>query len=398
MMFALLLAAAFEKIALVDSLDFARIYDIETEKGSAELVDFLTCVHPTELWWRDKGGARMRYPSREESCPLEDCPFEKRRPPREDTWGYLRLNRSDVDLLALARRQCLAKGWDFGIHTTFEENHWCLELASAWNLAHPQYGCAAYGGVQWMGPCSLAFPEVMEHKLRLVDERLAYRPKAIFLDLWRCAGWSPALEYVEPVIAKWKARHPGEPVPADSWDEIAAEPVVRYFRAFSAKCRAAGVRFYVGWKPVRLANDPKPTEYCVDWGRILDWKGLAAEGVFDGVAPLSVVWSDKDPFGETLRLYRYVREVCGAKADAYFPVSAYDFYRYGIPSYAKATKLSKADVVRRLMGLAWEAGGRGVTFECVDYGNYSDAECRAIAEMLEKFKTVPSGGRESAQP
>lgn len=381
MMFALLLAAAFEKIALVDSLDFARIYDIETEKGSAELVDFLACVHPTELWWRDKGGARMRYPSREESCPIEDCPFEKRRPPREDTWGYLRLNRSDVDLLALARRQCLAKGWDFGIHTTFEENHWCLELASAWNLAHPQYGCAAYGGVQWMGHCSLAFPEVMAHKLRLVDERLAYRPKAIFLDLWRCAGWSPALEYVEPVIAKWKARHPGEPVPADSWDprwvEIAAEPVVRYFRAFSAKCRAAGVRFYVGWKPVRLANDPKPTEYCVDWGRILDWKGLAAEGVFDGIVVMSNVIDEKDPFGSYRKTLEYVKANAGG-GRVYGAVKMYNLRKTGIPQYAKITGLRPGEIARRMLVIAKDVGCAGVILECVDANNYPQDVCDAL--------------------
>ena len=389
-------ARPFETIALVDSLDFATYYDIETDQGNLQVLDHVMRNHCTDIWWRDKSGGKMRYPSVVEGWPITETPFVKTRLPCEDAWGYLRLDAPRANPFPLISDECRRRGLKFGIHTTTEENHWCSQLCSNWTLEHPQYWTCTLSGVPFMGISSYAYPEVIDHKLAMLDERLKLGGTTIFLDTWRNGDWSANREYVKPNLDEWERRYRCAP-PTDSndprWIEIVERHVEDYIRRFSAKCRAANVRFVIGVHFIDGKGDLRGRSRAG-----FDWRKLAAEGVFDGVAPLSVVWSDKDPFGETLRLYRYVREVCGAKADAYFPVSAYDFYRYGIPSYAKATKLSKADVVRRLMDLAWEAGGRGVTFECVDYGNYSDAECRAIAEMLEKFKTVPSGGRGSAQP
>ena len=50
----------FEVVALVDSLDFAKDFDIETPTGTVQVLEHVMLTHPTDIWWRDKGGGRMR--------------------------------------------------------------------------------------------------------------------------------------------------------------------------------------------------------------------------------------------------------------------------------------------------------------------------------------------------
>ena len=111
------------------------------------------------------------------------------------------------------------------------------------------------------------------------------------------------------------------------------------------------------------------------------WRHLAKEGVFDAIYVMSVTYDPKDPFGSTERIYRNVMENCG-KARVYFPLASYNFEKCGIGEYAKLTKLSEAEVTKRLIGMARRAGACGVVLECVDYGNYRPDVCAAIAEAL----------------
>jgi len=375
-------ARTFDTVALVDSLDFATIYDIETDKGNLEVLDHVRRNHVNDVWWRDKGGGLMRYPSACESWQYSETPFDKRRLPCEDLWGNLRLDMPRANPFPLIREACRKAGLKFGIHTTTEENHWCSHLSSNWTLEHPQYWSCTREGVPFMGMCGYSNPEVVAHKLEMVDERLAYKPQTIFLDTWRHGDWFPSREYTVRAVADWKKLYGCEP-PADSddprWRKLIESYVMDYLRQFSAKCRAAGVRFVFGCHYIDGRGDKDAVRRAG-----VDWKDLAREGLIDAFVVMGVRFGAKDPFGDTERLYRYVMENRG-KAEVYFPVCSYNFFNNGIAAYAKQAKVSPAEVVRRLMQLAWDAGGCGVVFECVDHGNYSDAECDAIAEMLRKF-------------
>ena len=64
-----LAAVAFEKIALIDSLDDAQKWDVETPKGTLKVLDDALRPHSTRVLWRDKGACLMRYPCAEEPCP-----------------------------------------------------------------------------------------------------------------------------------------------------------------------------------------------------------------------------------------------------------------------------------------------------------------------------------------
>ena len=39
--------------ALVDSLDFAHVYDIETATGTVQTLEHVLLTHPTTVLWRD---------------------------------------------------------------------------------------------------------------------------------------------------------------------------------------------------------------------------------------------------------------------------------------------------------------------------------------------------------
>ncbi len=370
----------FDIVALVDSLDFANNYDIETATGTVQVLEHVLLTHANDIWWRDKGGGRMRYPSKCEMWQLSEAPFDKKRLPSEDIYGYLRLESPRGNEFPIVRQECIKRGLGFGIHTTIEENHWYSPLSSNWTLAHPEYWGCVRGGEPWMGTCSIFFPEVIRHKLEMVDERLSLKPQKIMLDFWRNGAWSYAREYTAPALAEWRRLYGDEPVPeaTDSrWQKMVGAHFDDYLRKFSAKCRAAGVEFIGGFFGIDDKDDASLRNRFSGFG----WRHLAKEGVFDAVYVLSIAYDPKDPFGSTERIYRNVMANRG-KAEIYFPLASYNFEKCGIGEYAKLAKISEAEAATRLLRLAKSVGARGVVLECVDYRNYSPEVCAAIGDML----------------
>ena len=228
--------AAFDVVALVDSLDFAKNYDIETATGTVQVLEHVLLTHANDIWWRDKGGGRMRYPSTCEMWQVSEAPFDKKRLPSEDIYGYLRLESPRGNEFPVVREECRTRGLGFGVHTTIEENHWYSPLASNWTLAHPEYWGCTREGEPWMGCCSILHPEVIAHKLEMVDERLSLKPQKIMLDFWRNGAWTYAREYSAPALAEWKRLYGDEPVPEATdprWpdgiivDSLGVEQVIR---------------------------------------------------------------------------------------------------------------------------------------------------------------------------
>ena len=372
----------FSIVALVDSLDFAKNFDIETTTGTVQTLEHVLLTHSNDIWWRDKGGGRMRYPSECEMWQVSEAPFDKKRLPSEDIYGYLRLESHRGNEFPVVREECRKRGLGFGIHTTIEENHWYSPLSSNWTLAHPEYWGCTRDGEPWMGACSILWPAVIEHKLKMVDERLALKPQKIMLDFWRNGAWSFAREYTQPAFDEWKRLYGDEPVPEATdprWQKMIGAHFDDYLRKFSAKCRAAGVEFIGGFVGIDDKDDASLRKRFSGFA----WRHLAKEGVFDAVCVMSVSYDPKDPFGSTERIYRNVMANRG-KAEIYFPLASYNFEKCGIGEYAKLAKISEAEAATRLLRLAKSVGARGVVLECVDYGNYTPAVCAAIKSFLEE--------------
>ena len=373
----LLAAERFEILPLVDECDYCPLYDIESAEGVASMFRDVMRTHPTTLLWRDKGAGRMWYPSAEESSVYPEHPLEKRIVPTFNQYSA-RLARPGIAMLANARSECEKAGVGFGLHTGFEENHQCPSSESNWNMAHPQFMCRPRSGAIRLVSASLAFPEVVEHKLRLVDERLALKPEAIFLDFHRGGGWSVDLEYVKPVCDRWRAKYGCEPPESATdprWIALCSEDIMAYLRAFSAKCRKANVRFLLGIQKLDLRDEYMWTRYG------LDWKRLVAEGALDGLVVMGVAPDTSRPFESAREILEYAKSKCG-KTKMYWQASSYKSNN-GIPCFAEWTGLGYPAVMRKMIGIAREVGCSGVILECVDPGHYTDEMCQILKEQNE---------------
>ncbi|MBR1587107.1 MAG: hypothetical protein IJ658_02160 [Kiritimatiellae bacterium] len=373
-------AAAFEKIAIIDSFDFAAVYDTETVAGTDQVLDHVLLTGADTVLWRNCSGSTMRYLSAEEPSALMEAPLDPRRVPESrQIYGWLRYWAVEPDIVRTAFASCARRGVAQGIHWPYEENHWNYWTLGAWNLSHPQYWCRNANGVPWHGRSSFAFPEVLAHKLRLLDELLDRSPQTIFLDLFRCGGWTVADEYVKPHLDRWRERC-GEP-PPDSrdprWIALVGETQEAFFRAVRARIAERGmkVRVLLGIDRVSAGADENWTKHAVDW------KKLAREDVVDGIVIESVRPDPERPFASTAEIYASVREaLCGKPF--FCPIMQYNFGgRPGYPWYCKATGAREEETVRQLLEIARDAGAAGIAMECVDYKNYSPAVCEAIRDF-----------------
>ena len=381
-------AERFEAVALVDSLDFAAskdkagrfLFDTETPAGNRALLEHVLETGANTILWRNCAGGTMRYLSEETRLPWVESPLDKRRlPDSRPVYGWLRYYQSEPDIIRDIFGFCKEKGLNAGIHWPFEETHWHSWTIGPWNLDHPQYWGVSADGQIWSGRCSLAYPEVVAHKLRLVDELLERGMDHLFVDTVRNGGWSPLDEYVRPEVERWRRKYGTEP-PQDGrdprWCAFVAETTHAYLVALRRHLNASGrkVRLMLGVFEIAPSAD-QPDFMLIT--RSIDWRRLVREGVIDTMVVMTVKWDTARPFESTREIYRNIMETCGGRCEVLFPVSMYNFSKKGIPSYQEAVKLSAPEVAEKLLKIAWEEGADGICMECVDYENYS-AETRAV--------------------
>lgn len=376
--------SAFEKVALVDIHDFWWQYDIETVEGLRQTMEHVAKTGADSALVRVQLGASVRFPSHEEfdGQPSFDPPIDKRRIPSNTAGGWLRLNRKDPDHLAATAKLCAQLGMRFGYHWSMEENHLSSWSLGGWNLAHPRYWCRRFDGPLWPGRASVAWPEVIDHKIKVFDEALTYGPDTVLVDFYRCHAGEPEWDYVKPAIEDWKRLHPGEPVPADWHDERWIRHIKRYHNEFlrQMKAHAGNRRMWLGVDYL----DEKGTDYLLN-RRGVDWRELVRGGLVDGIVVMSVVPNWSDPWRSTKRIYEGVMHDVAGRCPVYFPVKAYTAtIRPGIGEYVKRTGLGEVEVVRRFLEMAAEVGGAGIVMECVDYKVYSDRVCETIKTFAPK--------------
>ena len=134
--------------------------------------------------------------------------------------------------------------------------------------------------------------------------------------------------------------------------------------------------------PEMLPDGAAYDRFCLE-NLALDWKKLAADGVFDAVAVASAVIAEdeRDPWGKIAMVYDHVRANCG-QAALYGHCSMYDYQKCGIARCAKAAGISQAEAARKLLEVARACGAKGVLMECVDPGNYPPD----VMEAIRSFK------------
>ncbi len=385
----------FEAAALVDSYDFAAVRDrdkrliIDTERaaGNLAILEHVLETGANTILWRNCGGATMRYQSVEERYPLVESPLDKRRIPSDrQVYGWMRYYESEPDILRFAMEECHKRGLGAGVHWPYEETHGAGWTFGGWNLEHPQFWGMTRGGQPWPGRCSVAYPEVVAHKLRLVDELVERGMEHLFIDTFRVGGWSPAYEYVAPEVRRWQERYGSEPLPGardPRWCELVAETQHEYFvklkRHLEQGGRPARLMLGVAW----IKGGSLEVEHDdMLLARGIDWRRAVREGIVDTVVVYDVEWDGKRPFESTREIYREVVEFCRGRCEVLFPMSMYSFTNKGIPAYRKATGLTLEQVVEELVRITWEEGGDGFNMECVDYNNYPAGVRAKLSELM----------------
>lgn len=373
---------AFEKIALVDNMDFSSFFDIERPGGNKQIFDYVGTLGATMQLWRGQAGGMLRYPSKIEygGTPSVEVPIDKRRIPANFmTTGWLKCDDFGYDQMQEAVDCCHKTGVKFGVHWSTEESHgatWCL---GPWNLNHPEFWCRRKGGAPWPGRASLAWAEVLEHKMAIARELNAYLPKMVYVDFYRAYGAEAQWEYVAPVIDEWRRRYGCEP--PDDWHDRRWIMLVKEFNhRFVRELHKAMPN-----TELVLAVDRLRLDY--DWmleNRSIDWRELVKEGAVDAIGVMCVLPDWGDPWTSTRKIYSHVMDVCRDKVKVYFPVNAYSGQvRPGLYEFAKRTGVKPQAAAKQLLDLAVEFGAAGVTLECVDYQNYAPD----VVKVIHDYKT-----------
>ena len=381
---AVLLLASLEVLVQCDTWDFGGKFDIQTAAGNDQVLEHIAGVAPDVIAWRVNGGSLQQFACREEARPKHYPPRDmdlRRISDSRRVNGWLRLAGEPdggIDLLKAGMERIAARGWTKGVYMPFEENHFYTCKIGTWNFEHPQYWTRLRDGTMLMTRCSLAYPEVREHKLRILDEVLAYGPDVVYMEAGRTGTWTVADEYVEPNVRRWRARYPGEALPLandERWRQLVAEAQYAYFKAVRERLDRTGrrIRLVFGLYGLDREKDPNWTL------KAIDWKRMARERIFDGIAVAGVFPDWSRPLESTREIYEQVRRDAAGR-DLYVPVSMYHFFGAGIPDYAAKMKKSKVEATKDMMALAKAVGAKGVLLECVDYGNYSPEMMAVIRE------------------
>lgn len=367
----------FEVAAWVDHFDFSTVFDTEKPEGLAQILDHVKETGATTILWRNCGGSTMRYPSTIEAHH-HDSQLDKRR----IAYGrhlpsWVRYGEAE-DIVATMVKLCRQRGLRPGIHWPFEETHWQVWTIGRFNLEHPQYWGRTPTGQPWWGRVSLAYEPVVEHKMALVDELLGRGIEILFIDFWRNGGWGPGYEYVEPVVAAFRAKY-GEAPPADAkdlrWCRHVSDYVTSFLRRLRKHLSAQRVELAVGVPSIAPEGDEPLVRNGADWRRWVE------EGLVDVLVINDVGWDRERPLESTREAYREVQRFVAGRCAVWCPVQQYDYSHRGLPSYQKATGKGNAELAAALVRMAHEEGAAGVSLECVDFNNYVPETRSALAEL-----------------
>lgn len=382
-------AERFDVAAWVDHFDFAGVrvgdaypFDTETAEGCARILDHVQEAGATTILWRNCGGGTMRYQSRVESHHNDGVLDKRRVVGNRVPWDWVRYGDADPDILRTAVNLCKERGLRPGVHWPFEETHWAIWTVGRFNLEHPQLWGRTADGRPWWGRCSLAHEEVMRHKLDLVGELVERGIEVLFIDFFRNGGWSPAYEYVEPVVKAYREKYGAEP-PVDHrdprWSRHVSTYVTEFLRQVRRRLDASGrrIELSVGIPGIAPLASADPLVFGADWRAWID------EGLIDTLVINTLHWDAKDSLASTRSLGREVMQVAGGRCRVLWPVRMYDYSGYGIPSYRKVVDLPDEKIAAQLTEMAWEEGAAGISLECVDYNNYAPETRKAMRALVD---------------
>jgi len=335
--------------------------------GVRHIIDKCRGVGARRVYWRTHGGARAHYRSRldtvwdgSKSAELYDLS----QPGLRNHLARLRhFSYRDWDPYRAAAEYSREVGQSlFAWYTLFEESHRHRGV-SRFATAHPEFCIRDREGVARRSKLSFAFPEVVEHKLAVLDEILGYNPDGILLDFVRQNPITPdehgvsfedqdnvyRYGYEAPLLERFRKATGRDPMTIPNgdpeWIAHRCQPVTDFLGR--ARARFPGV-------PV-VAMIGDPTDYRERFG--LDWQAWVRDGRIDELMLMIGPWDLGDLEVEPLRdRTTHARAVTPSSVD--LTVGVYVYNIKGRTQDVGATNLEKAWHTAREAGadglVVWE--------------------------------------------
>jgi uncharacterized lipoprotein YddW (UPF0748 family) len=218
-------------------------------------------------------------------------------------------------------------GLEIHAWVTINEDDHGWGAPAAFSRLWPEYRWVRRDGRPYHSQLSLAFPKVMEYKLGIIKEALAYDLDGLFIDWLRTgdvrdnpqtdASGVADYGYEEPLVKGFQRKHGVDPhtIPNDDprWVQFRAEPRTQFMRRVRKLVRAHRRRLPVS---VLVANP-----WCYRGlgdriagnlkGLLLDVGAWAREGLIDAASPAGYFKGG----GSTEEAYRALRTETSSKVD-----------------------------------------------------------------------------------
>ena len=351
-----------------------------SSRGIHRLVRYFCDYGANCLGYRFMAGGRARYPSRALAGERERY-IDKRIAPDMRPWlsGH-RYGDVEIDLLAEWVRWTHFYGKRAFATWCFEESHgyWFL---SSFNLEHPQFLSRRRDGTFQLACASLAYPEVMEHKLAIAREVLERGIDGFHFDFQRIAGWHQRRDMTHhhkglggwdkgfdaPAVEAYRERYGVDPrtEPANHrrWVTFSTAYRTDFFRALRALCDATGRRIEIVVTLPAVSRDP----YTAVSAYGVNWPALVDEGLIDAFAPI-IPPTGPDGTPQTLddvaAIMDTVHERCRGRCKVLWPLA---YYKRTVSGLAANSGLSVPDYTERILEHVQDRGAAGVSLTTVDY-------------------------------
>ena len=333
--------------------DWANLFGNWGYPGVKFILDRCAKAGMNKVYWRVTDGGRMMYLSKLGEVEYRIDDNEGARHFYGGT-NYESVDYREWDPLAEAVEYAHKIGIELHawIQVCEEDHPW--GLLSRYAQEHPEFLSRDRDGHVLRAHLSFAYPEVVEYKLALVREVLAYGVDGFLVDFHRfCGNTHPLLDergvalygYDKPAIRTFLdqyGEHPGDLKNGDArWVALRAAYVTDFIRALGSTLREAKKPFgaYAPWKGViRTWWDPdndfqgtrqKSRDHLASW--LYDLKTWTQEHLVDYVCPDIWVphgggWGPPGP-GLIQRIAKYYRETIALPDDVGLYLS---YYAWGV--------------------------------------------------------------------
>ncbi|UCD27325.1 MAG: hypothetical protein JSV03_09335 [Planctomycetota bacterium] len=327
-------------------------------------------------------------------------------PDIRDPWASYRFGDIETDVLSEWVKWCHFYGKKAFAVWCFEDAHGYTSFLSFFNVEHPQFMGKRKDGTFALAYASLAYPEVIEHKLAIAQEVLDRGVDGFVFDFQRVWGWFSERsltyhhrgmggwdrEYVPHVVEAYKHEYGVDPrtEPDNNrrWIEFCARYHTNFFREFR-KCidafeQTSGRTIEIVMAIPAVSEDPFTSVKAYG----CDWETWVDEGLMTAMSPIipaEDINGGKQTLDDLVDIMEYVHAKCKGKCEVVWPLAQ---YKRTLTALAKNSGYSLPDdindVIDRILKEAYDHGAAGIQLTTVDY-NMVDPKISMTVDAVVRY-------------